>query len=336
MNIVPAYTAPEFSIEQWNDDLIHSLEEFKGKIILLDFWTYTCIHCLRMIPIIKELEKKYQDVKIISIHSSEFEFSKQLSNIKWAVKYYNVENYLTGYDINNETWVSYGNSYWPKYVLIDRNGQVRYEHAGYGRLEEFEKALNDLLEISYIKNTENRKEPLIESTNIEENEIEKIYGTHFEDVVPEICVGYSRLRKFGNNQKAKVNQDFLFVEPEKILDNQVYLLGNWKWEKEGIRPILKKNNCLNSIKIRYNSAKNVNVIVSSTDGNIAVAEIKADGKYLNKYQIGYHAKLDENKSIIEARKPILINILKTTEKEIHLIEIVPMTVNFYFYSFIFG
>ena len=163
MNIIPATPAPEFrEIKKWNDEKIHSVKDYKGKVVLLDFWTYTCIYCLRTIPTIDFLKEKYgnQGLEIVSLHSAEYEFAKEEKNIKKALKEYDIEDYTTGYDTSNKTWELYGNSYWPKHVLIDKDGFVRYEHAGYGVAAEFEDALNDLLEIpqpsiqSEVKNSD--------------------------------------------------------------------------------------------------------------------------------------------------------------------------------------
>ncbi len=89
MNLIPAYPAPDFKeIEQWSDDSSYSIKDFKGKTVLLDFWTYTCIYCLRTIPVIKDIGKKYEDkgLVIIPIHSAEYEFAKNIKNIKKAIK----------------------------------------------------------------------------------------------------------------------------------------------------------------------------------------------------------------------------------------------------------
>jgi len=84
MNLIPAYPAPDFKeIEKWSDGLNYSIKDFKGKTILLDFWTYTCIYCLRTIPIMNKIKEKYKDngLVVIPIHSSEYEFAKNITNI---------------------------------------------------------------------------------------------------------------------------------------------------------------------------------------------------------------------------------------------------------------
>ncbi len=204
MNIIPAVSAPEFKdIKNWSDNATHSIKELKGKVVLLDFWTYSCIFCLRTIPAIKKIKEKYADkgLVVFGIHSAEYEFAKKVDNIGVALKELGIDEYVTGYDTNNKTWEVYGNSYWPKHILIDRDGFVRYEHPGYGSVDDFEEALADLLEIPYSnpKLLEEKKDGKSElnddfinengkeqENNEEQNEVAKIYGMHFSGMAPEI------------------------------------------------------------------------------------------------------------------------------------------------------
>jgi len=349
MNIIPAVSAPEFKdIKNWSDNAKHSIKELKGKVVLLDFWTYTCIFCLRTIPTIKKIKGKYtnNDLVVIGIHSAEYEFAKNTANIERALKELGVDEYLTGYDTNNKTWEVYGNSYWPKHILVDRDGFVRYEHPGYGTFDDFEEALTDLLDLPYsnpklLQEKEDGKSPdskdnLFKENDKDQNEVTKIYGMHFSGMAPEICVGYSRLRRFGNNQKAKINEYNVFTEPPTVLDNTVYLRGKWRWDKEGVKASLDHKEKLPAIIFKYNMASNVNVLVGSTDEKPALANIKLDGEFLTDEQLGYHAKKDSNSSFFEITWPHIMNIVKTSSPEIHVLEILPKTDNFYFYTFVFG
>lgn len=353
MNIIPAVLAPEFKeIKNWNDNAMHSIKDLKGKVVLLDFWTYTCIFCLRTIPTIKKIKEKYsdRDLVVIGIHSAEYEFAKNIANIGKALKEFGVDEDVTGYDNNNKTWEAYGNSYWPKHILIDRDGFVRYEHPGYGTFDDFEEALSDLLDLPFsdpellqdkkdgkseLNNdfTQNDKE---QQNNKEQNEVTKVYGMHFNGMAPEICVGYSRIRRFGNNQRAKINEYNVFTEPQTVMDNTVYLRGKWRWDKEGIVTSFDNKEIHPAIIFKYNMASNVNVIVGSTDDKPAIADIKIDGKYLTDEQIGYHGKKDSSSSFFEITWPHMMNIVKTPGPEIHTLEILPKTDNFYFYTFVFG
>ena len=358
MNIIPATPAPEFKeIKKWNDNNMHSIRDLKGKVILLDFWTYTCIFCLRTIPTIDLLKKKYEKdgLEIIGIHSAEYDFAKKEENIVKALNIYGLQDTLTGFDISNKTWEAYGNSYWPKHILIDKDGFVRYEHPGYGNPEEFEDALSDLLDIPPLsatsvndtkstsqsdleKLTSQNKNSYNDDPQIsnEQNKITRMYGMHFPGMAPEICVGYSRLRRFGNNQKLRVEEYNIFSEVTQVMDNVVYLKGKWFWGKEGISASFDHKDKIPSIVFKYNSASNVNIITGSSDGKPAKAELLLDGKHLEENQLGSHSKLLNGISSVDVTWPFLMNIVKTKNREIHNLEILPKTDNFYFYTFVFG
>lgn len=339
MNLIPAYPAPDFKeIEKWSNNLKYSIKEFKGKIILLDFWTYTCIYCLRTIPIINKLRKKYNDKElvIIPIHSAEYEFAKNISNIDKAIVTLNLNDYLIGYDTKNHTWETYGNSYWPKHIFIDKEGFVRYEQPGYSTLEEFEEAISDILDIPYNNNEPHKDNKKEIGEGEDDNEIIKIYGMHFDQMAPEICLGYSRIRRFGNNQKLKINDYNILTQPNTILNNNVYLRGKWRWDKEGVKVSLDHKEKNPAVIFRYNTASNVNIIIGPDDNKPAIAEIKIDNEYLDKEQQGYHTKRKNGLSYIEATWPFIYNVVKTRNREIHEIEIIPRSDNFCFYTFVFG
>jgi thiol-disulfide isomerase/thioredoxin len=347
MNIIPAISAPEFKdINNWNDNSNHSIKELKGKVVLLDFWTYTCIFCLRTIPTIKKIKEEYsdKDLVVVGIHSAEYDFAKNITNVERALQELELNEYITGYDTNNKTWEAYGNSYWPKHILIDRDGFVRYEHPGYGTFDDFREALNDLLDLPYSDaqlvqqkgKLSDSQDDLFNENNNEKNEVTKIYGMHFTGMAPEICVGYSRLRRFGNNQKAKIDEYNVFSGPVTVLDNTVYLRGKWKWNREGIKASFDHKEKHPAIIFKYNMASNVNVIVASIDEKPAFANIKLDGQFLTDQQLGYHTKKDSSSSFFEITWPHIMNIVKTSNPESHILEILPTTDNFYFYTFVFG
>src|SRR5215831_3667867 len=149
MELIPAIPAPDFKqIAYWKNSNPLSLSDLKGSVILIDFWTYTCIFCLRTLPLMKLLNKKYfkYGLRVIQAHSAEYEFARLAENIETALSYYNLNKIPIAVDSKNKTWESYGNSYWPKHVLIDSNGFVRYEHAGYGHIIDFEAQVRELLE----------------------------------------------------------------------------------------------------------------------------------------------------------------------------------------------
>lgn len=333
MEIISASLAPELrGIKEWANSEDLSIRNLKGKIILLDCWTYTCIFCLRTIPIIKRLQQKYSKYgfQVIQAHSAEYEFAKNISNINRALLRYDVRNIPVAFDIHNKTWEAYGNTYWPKHILIDHNNFVRYEHAGYGGIEAFEDSIIELLEEAGQKPTEARD---IENPK---DEIIDTYGMHFNGIAPEICVGYSRLRKFGNNQKLIPNKINTVVDSSFHTENVAYLRGKWIWEQEGVKFASSNNDGNPAVMMKYNSAKRVHCIIGTSDGNAGRAELKIDGNYLTEERIGKDAKIENKISFVDIHWTFMHNLIKTEKPEIHEIEIIPRSNNFIFYTFVFG
>jgi thiol-disulfide isomerase/thioredoxin len=333
MDIIPAVPAPEFKdISIWANSEPLSIKSLKGKVILLDCWTYTCIFCLRTIPIMKRLQQKYANngFQVIQAHSSEYNFAKDTRNIQRALMRYNINNIPVAFDINNRIWEAYGNMYWPKHVLIDHNGFVRYEHAGYGGIQDFESAVIELLEEAGQKLPEDR-----DSEN-PTDEIFNTYGMHYYGIAPEICVGYSRFRRFGNNQTMKRDEQNYVVDSGAHDYNLVYLRGKWIWEREGVRFSSNGKEKDPAIIIKYDSAKRVHGIIGSSDSKVGRIEVKLDGNYLTEKHAGKDVTIKNGVSFVEVKWPFMHNLVTTEKPEIHEIEIIPRSNNFIFYTFVFG
>lgn len=332
MDVIPATPAPEFKdITGWANSDPLSIKGMKGKVLLLDCWTYTCIFCLRTIPVMRRLQQKYSKygLQVVQAHSAEYHFATDHANIRRALARYNVD-IPNAFDTGNKTWESYGNTYWPKHVLIDHNGFIRYEHAGYGGIADFEEMVVELLE-------ELGKKPLEEREQDDpKHEIFDTYGMHFHGMAPEICVGYSRLRRFGNTQTLKPDAANIVVDPGSHDINVVYLRGKWVWQREGVQysPGGKEQNP--AVIMNYNTAKLVHGIIGTSDGKPGRVEIKLDGNYLTKEQLGKDVRLDGSASVADIQWPFIHNLVRTNKPEMHEIEIIPRSDNFEFYTFVFG
>lgn len=123
-----------------------TMSELRGKVVLVDFWTYTCINCIRTLPHVTSWYEKYKDqgFVVIGVHTPEFEFEKKSENVLNAIKQYKI-NYPVAQDNNYETWNAYSNQYWPAEYLIDAKGNVRRTHFGEGEYDQTEKAIQELL-----------------------------------------------------------------------------------------------------------------------------------------------------------------------------------------------
>lgn len=335
---MPETPAVDFTdIEEWINTEPLSLETLKGKVIMLAFWAYTDIFCLRSIPIERILYKKYAEYgfAVVSVHCAEYDFAKKVSNVRKAVERYKV-NFPVGVDKENKTWKIYGNMYWPKHVLIDSAGMVRYEIAGFSNIRDFELPIYGLL-----REAGQHPPPYFEEEE-PKDEIYDTYGTQFvgqnletwESLVHPVCVGYTKLQRFGNIHKVEQNKINEFKDPGERLHNIVYLRGSWFWDKECIRFSGKPNENA-AIIMRY-SARTANAIMGTQDDKLATIEVKMDGKYIPQKNLGSDIKLRDGVSCVDVEWTHLHNLIKTEEPETHEIEIIPRTDNLAFYTFWFG
>ena len=139
--------APELrGIVGWLNGEPVTLASLRGKVVLVDFWTYSCINCIRTLPYVTEWDRKYRDsgLVVLGVHTPEFEFEKSRANVEQAVEQYGIR-YLVAQDNNYATWQAFDNSYWPAEYFVDANGRIRYEHFGEGGYDESDAVIRDLL-----------------------------------------------------------------------------------------------------------------------------------------------------------------------------------------------
>ena len=142
-----AAAAPEFTgIDNWLNSAPLKMQQLRGKVVLVDFWTYTCINCIRTLPYVKSWHEKYKDqgLVVIGVHTPEFPYERSTENVMEALKRFDIK-YPVAQDNKYETWGNYKNRYWPATYLINKKGQVIYLHYGEGRYEETEAAIRQLL-----------------------------------------------------------------------------------------------------------------------------------------------------------------------------------------------
>jgi peroxiredoxin len=139
--------APNFvGISNWLNSGPLNLADLRGKVVLIDFWTYGCINCTRTLSHVTRLYDTYRDrgLVVVGIHTPEFPFEKVTSNVQTAIKRHGIK-YPVAQDNDYATWNAYHNQYWPAQYIIDRNGRIVFEHAGEGQYDEIERTIQRLL-----------------------------------------------------------------------------------------------------------------------------------------------------------------------------------------------
>lgn len=131
---------------EWLNSKPLTAEELRGKVVLVDFWTYSCINCIRTIPYLRAWAEKYRDqgLVVIGVHSPEFAFEKRIDNVRQAIDKLQI-GYPVAIDNNFKIWRAFGNNYWPAHYFIDAKGQIRHTQFGEGDYEQSERVIQDLL-----------------------------------------------------------------------------------------------------------------------------------------------------------------------------------------------
>jgi thiol-disulfide isomerase/thioredoxin len=325
--------APEFAkITGYINTEPINLKNLKGKVVLVDFWTYSCINCIRTIPYLVDWNEKYADkgLVIVGIHSPEFEFEKNIDNVKAAVQKYGIK-YPVLQDNDKGTWDAYQNRYWPRKYLIDNEGYIRYDHIGEGGYAEIEKVIQSLL-------TERAAQTGISGINLNINKNtttpKNVQTVDFAKVnTPELYFGYQLARApLGNPEGFKPNQIVTYSIPQRfdLKPNAIYLIGDWKNNADNME--LQSDS--GRIALVY-SAKSAN-IVAGEKGAVAAAElsISEDGAALtNKSGRGIDLS-DQGKLVVDGQR--LYNLSMHEGYDWHSLIIDVKGKGFQIYTFTFG
>ncbi|TLX69167.1 MAG: redoxin domain-containing protein [Thaumarchaeota archaeon] len=319
--------APEFQgITSYINTNETKISDLKGKVVLVDFWTYSCINCIRTLPYLVDWNQKYSDkgLVIVGIHTPEFEFEKNIDNVKQAVTRFGIK-YPVLLDNDHGTWNAYQNSYWPRKYLVDAEGYIRYDHIGEGGYMETEKVIQNLL-------SERSKQQGMKILNLNQTKLSNpdLQSIDFNQIkTPELYFGYQYARDGLGNIEG--------FNPEKTVDykitssnlepNIIYLQGLWKNNADNMELVGKNG----KIMLVY-SAKSINIVA----GGKGQATVKEDSKASQIMNTSFKGK-DINvqgKFTIDAQR--LYNIADHTNYGNHYIEINAEGSGFKAYTFTFG
>jgi thiol-disulfide isomerase/thioredoxin len=196
-------------------------KELKGKVVLIDFWTYSCINCLRAVPYVRAWADKYKDdgLVVIGVHSPEFEFEGEMPNVQKAVKKFGI-TYPVALDSDHAVWNAFHNEYWPAHYFIDATGKVRHEHFGEGDYEQSERWIQELLKEA------NAKPMPTDTVSVDAQGIEA--AADAGDVgSPETYIGYSHMEHFASPGGIKRDEVHSYTAPSAPQLNQWWFAGKW-------------------------------------------------------------------------------------------------------------
>jgi cytochrome c biogenesis protein CcdA/thiol-disulfide isomerase/thioredoxin len=298
--------APELvGIKDWINSQPLTLKELRGKVVLVDFWTYSCINCVRTLPHLKKWWDTYQDkgLVIVGVHTPEFEFEKSLSNVQNAVKRFGI-TYPVGLDSDYKTWQAYDNHYWPAHYLVDQQGIIRDAVFGEG---------------AYLK-TENNIRKLLGLAPLDEEEEMRVS----QPMTPETYLGWGRGRSYIN--KIKQDETAEYGYQSALAANYIGLKGQWFVGPQSIQS--KGNNC--TLDLNF-AGSQVYLVMQSPEPHLIT--VLLDGKPVPQKYYSTDMNKDGKIAVHEPRMHEIIDLKGDYGRHLLTLQL-PAEVNLY--SFAFG
>jgi thiol-disulfide isomerase/thioredoxin len=322
--------APEFkAVSGYINTSPITLKDLKGKVVLVDFWTYSCINCIRTLPYLVDWNSKYADkgLVIVGVHTPEFEFEKNTDNVKAAVQKFGIK-YPVFQDNDKGTWNAYENRYWPRKYIIDSEGYIRYDHIGEGGYAETEKVVQTLLAeraaLQGAQTLDFNSSALSNPANIQSVDFNKVNS-------PELYFGYQFARDvLGSPEGFKPDQVVNYSIPSSDLKaNVIYLQGEWKNNPDNLELVGDSG----KIALAY-SAKSVNIVAGGS-GQAKVSEDGIESVSADSTNSTRGSDLDsEGELSIDGQR--LYNIASHPDYGNHYIVLDVMGKGFQAYTFTFG
>jgi thiol-disulfide isomerase/thioredoxin len=241
--------------------------DLRGKVVLVDFWTYTCVNWLRTLPYVRAWDAKYRDqgLVVIGVHTPEFPFESEIDNVRWALKDMEV-SYPIAVDSDYGVWRAFDNNYWPAAYVADANGRLRFHHFGEGKYDDIERVIQRLLSDS--GQTVDKQLVKVSPRGLE---VAADYGTLRS---PESYLGYERAEAFASAGDAVNDAARVYTVPPRLTLNQWGIAGNWTLRGKSV--LLNEPN--GRLVYRFH-ARDVNLIMGLPPGSRPVRfAVKVDGK----------------------------------------------------------
>ncbi|MBS1852601.1 MAG: redoxin domain-containing protein [Acidobacteria bacterium] len=259
--------APEIG-RIWLNSSPLSLHQLRGRAVLIDFWDYTCVNCIRTLPYIKAWHERYRDkgLTVIGVHTPEFTFAQYESNVERGVREFEL-TYPIVIDSNYELWKAFANRGWPTKYLLDHQGYLRYGHVGEGAYAETEETIQELLrEIDPAV----ALPPVMDPVRAEDRA-----GAICYPATPELYLGHRRGR-IGNAGGFQEDQIAKYAFSGKLEENCFYAAGEWASTVEYLEAAGEGEH---RIALRYRAA-GVNLVMAAPRGGSAEVVVRQDGKPL--------------------------------------------------------
>ena len=252
---------------QWLNSPPLTSEMLRGKVVLVDFWTYSCINCLRTLPYLKAWNEKYRDqgLIIIGVHSPEFAFEKDPGNVEKAIRDLGI-TYPVAMDNQFAIWNAYKNQYWPAHYLIDANGKIRHQHFGEGAYQETELMIQTLLKEAHhgvLATNEGLVQVAGSGATAAAAEIERS---------PETYLGYARQQNLASPEMIRKDVAAQYSAPRALKTNQWAFSGKWQVSAESAAVQASGG----MISFRF-QGRDLHLVLGARDGKPVRFKVTLDG-----------------------------------------------------------
>ena len=314
------------------------MEGLRGQVVLIDFWTYTCVNCIRTFPYLKEWHAKYVDkgLQIAGVHTPEFEFEKVTDNVVRSAGEYGL-GWPIAQDNDFGTWRAYSNRFWPAKYLVDQHGTVRYTHFGEGAYAETEKQIRRLLEETGADLTD------VELNTDEEPQTDiRAFGTDQSTrLTREIYGGFQRNATSQGIYVAHPeyydgpNQTLSYVDPGDHQNQFMYLQGLWLNEVENLRHAQETQNYEDYIALKF-AATSVNAVIDPEGDEPFDVQVTIDGRPVSVEEAGADLVIADGRSFFTVTSGRMYEVVALPEFSIHELKLSSNSPDFAFFAFTFG
>ena len=320
------FHAPELYGDYWFNSEPISIRALHGYVLLMDFWDYSCVNCVRTLPYMNEWYRRYREygLVVVGIHTPEFKFGANPEHVERVIREQEIR-YPVVTDNDARLWSAYGNRSWPTKHLVDKDGFIRYSHSGEGVYEQFERAIQALLNEAGIHG---QFPPLMEPLRESDREGVLCYRQSNE-----LYVGYLR-GTMGNVEGYSPESTVEHSDSGLYLPGRFYLEGRWTDEKEFVR-FSGEGSGEGHIGFRY-EASEVNGVLGVEPGKMCELVVEQDGKMLTAENKGNDVVLDERGvSRVRVIVPGMYNLVKNSEFGAHILRLKASCATMKVYTFTF-